>query len=214
MVKIDNRSSTAVRCLERAWKELRRVEPRVPRVVLSVLTSGEQDRRLGYFAPHRWAASGGGTHDVAVHPGLFGNKTELLGTLVHEAAHALLADDRGGCSGAKSQYHRKQFRDVARELGLSCEFVDTRHGWASTGWPDDQVDDRYQSVLRVLDGLPAGTKRQPRSRAAPKATSTPKSGLQPMACACQPPRRIYAAKAIRTSGGVTCERCEQEFVEA
>jgi hypothetical protein len=68
----------------------------VPKAVL-VVASGSEGKRVnwGHFAPHRWQVNGADRHEVLVGgEGLQRGPLEVLGMLLHEAAHGL-AQARG-----------------------------------------------------------------------------------------------------------------------
>ena len=89
-------ASLLVAALEHAWQTIRQRHPDVPEAAL-VVASGSEGKRLnwGHFAPHRWHVNGSDRHEVLVGgEGLQRNPLEVLGTLLHEAAHGL-AQARG-----------------------------------------------------------------------------------------------------------------------
>lgn len=75
--------SHIVRILESAWRELRRVVPDIPAVVLPVLAPRVYSRR-GHFRIDAWRdkTNAGLLHEVAVHPGMFSAPEDLLATLL------------------------------------------------------------------------------------------------------------------------------------
>ena len=84
-------ASLLVAALEHAWQTIRTRHPEVPEAVL-VVASGAEGKRLnlGHFAPHRWQVAGADRHEVLVGgEGLQRGPLEVLGTLLHEAAHGL-----------------------------------------------------------------------------------------------------------------------------
>ena len=84
-------ASLLLAALEHAWTTIRTRHPDVPDVVL-VIASGSEGKRLnlGHFAPHRWQVNGADRHEVLVSgEGLQRGPIEVLGTLLHEAAHGL-----------------------------------------------------------------------------------------------------------------------------
>jgi hypothetical protein len=117
-----------------------------------VLTASTRQTIQGHFAPCAWRA---GTdkqgHELAIAPHLFDTPKELLGTLLHEAAHGLLFEWglNGGC-GPDGYYHREEFRNVGRKLGLTCEFSNRRYGWNMTCWPNNTVPGRYRAIAALL----------------------------------------------------------------
>jgi hypothetical protein len=84
-------ASLLVAALEHAWQTIRSRHPEVPEAVL-IVASGSQGKRLnlGHFAPHRWQVAGADRHEVLVGgEGLQRGPNDVLGTLLHEAAHGL-----------------------------------------------------------------------------------------------------------------------------
>ena len=166
--------------------------------------------RLGHFAPSRWHAKPDGSHEVALHPGLFHEPSDLLLVLLHEAAHGLLLDVNGGCSST-GYYHRKEFRDQCLRLDLCCKWVDTRHGWNLTRWPEGGVPQRYKAVLAYL--------REQHSMAATERVCVPEQigaalpapGRLKLACSCHSERIIYVAKSVAERGSIRCELCQGVF---
>src|SRR5262245_24511752 len=132
---IQTRNSEAATSLEKAWLQLRRLHPRIPAVVILVLSAGDRGRKRGHFRGSSWQYSRERqAHEVAVNPALFASPEDLLATLLHEAAHAVLHKEGGGVSGR--YYHLQAFRDASRKFGLECAFHNTRYGWTRTYWPD------------------------------------------------------------------------------
>ena len=73
----------------------------------------------------------------------------MLGTLLHEAAHAL-ADARGITDTSRQgRYHNKKYALLAAELGLEVA-EDSRFGWTVTTVPAATAE-RYASQLAALD---------------------------------------------------------------
>ena len=129
--------------LETAWSQLRGMIPGLPAVVLLVLSAREY-RRRGHFATEAWRKRRDRDllHEVAVHPGMFECPEDLLLTILHEAAHAVLGEGRRvgdhHCCGVSltGYYHRKEFRDAAEQLGLAVHFWNRRYGFSvTTGRP-------------------------------------------------------------------------------
>jgi hypothetical protein len=140
---------------------IRKIQPSLPEVVVVIMASGRR-RKMGHFCGSVWrtrAIESG--HEVAVNPRLFDTPEELLGTLLHEAAHALLFEwgMNGGC-GPDGFYHREEFRNVCRKLGLQCVFNNKRYGYNATRWPKGRVPAEYRRVLEILrKDLPWGLKK-------------------------------------------------------
>src|SRR5215218_3534902 len=105
----DGAASVLVAALEHAWQRIRSRHPEVPEAVL-VVASGAEGKRLnlGHFAPHRWHVNGADRHEVLVGgEGLQRGPVDVLGTLLHEAAHGL-AQARGiQDTSRQGRYHNR-----------------------------------------------------------------------------------------------------------
>ena len=140
--RIRYRASQATQGLEQTWELLRTLIPKLPPAVVVVLNTSSRRRKLGDFTPSVWRyRHEKNVHEIGISPDLFHTPEEVLCTLLHEAAHAVLfARDRhspqhiAGC-GPDGYYHRKEFRDTCRDLGLECLFKNRRYGWCLTQWP-------------------------------------------------------------------------------
>ena len=211
---VARRGSLAANVIESAWANLQRIDPRIPDVVVVILPAEARPSKKGHFGPCRWRSdSAAGAHELAVSPSLFADPTSLLATLVHEAAHAVLTnigDRNGGCAGKGHYYHRKEFRDVCKALGLDCFFRNTRYGWTSTGWPEAGVDPRYRVILEFLrKKIPAGGGLHVPTAVQPQPL--PPSGRIRLACSCKNARSIYVGRAVSAAGAITCGVRKKEF---
>ena len=147
-------ASTLVATLERAWQSIVGHHPEVPEVVVVVAPgSGGRDLKLGHFAAGRWEVEGNERCELLVGAeGLRYGSLDVLGTLLHEAAHGLgwtrgvVDTSRGG------RYHNRRYKLLAEEVGLAVAQV------GSIGWSDTTVVDatarRYRATL-------AGHRRRP-----------------------------------------------------
>jgi hypothetical protein len=213
--RVDKRGPLSTEILERAWMRLRRLIPGLPPAVMLPMDAAGRRRQWGHFAPSTWQVRGPKhAHEVAINPMLFSAPDALLATLIHEAAHALLyATAPSGCPvggvSADGYYHRREFRDACRTLGLDCRYLNGRYGWTLTYWPDTGVPARYARVLALLARLPLGGGRGVPRRV--QGRSTPASGQARLQCACEPTRAIYVAKAQAGRGGIVCTFCQSEF---
>lgn len=206
--QITKRSSAATKALQNAWERLRRLHPSIPSAVVILIDARGRTGKLGLFAHSSWRVKKARAHEVAISPLLFKDPKQVLSTLLHEAAHAMLwKKHRAGMSGR--YYHNKTFRDACRNLGLACDFLHTRYGWTITSWPKGQVPQTYASVLTALRReLPQGAiGPQPIS---PPPRKPPASGLTRLQCRCSPPRTVLVAKRS-LQGPIVCGQCKGEF---
>jgi hypothetical protein len=206
MKHVVTRGSQASKAIENAWGALRLLYPQIPPAVVVVLSARER-RRRGHFAHSAWSAGPGGSHEVAISPALFKDPKAVLATMLHEAGHAILWRSEGGVTGA--YYHRHQFRDVCRDLGLACEFHNTRYGWTRTGWPKTGVPKKYDPIIRSLaGGLPEGAAGSLPGKVKPGRL--PPKGLIRLRCKCRFPRTILVSKRS-LPGAIHCGTCGREF---
>jgi hypothetical protein len=190
-------SSHLLEVLEEAWSDLRDLIAGLPPAVLLVLSAREY-RRRGHFAREAWRKRREEEllHEVAVHPGMFEAPDDLLITILHEAAHALLWESRKDgdqhCCGVSlsGYYHRREFRDAAVALGLKVHFLNRRYGFCVTTWPAAGVPDRYRAVLAALARFAVVATQQLPRHAAPAGVKRQVPWLL-VRCACSPRRVLH-----------------------
>lgn len=222
-------SSPIVAALEATWAAIQARHPEIPDVVL-VLASGSVGMprgvlRLGHFAAMRWHHTHPGTGqqlpEVFVGgEGLARGAVAVLGTLLHEATHAL-AHVRGvqDCS-RQGRYHNRRFQVLAGELGLEVSQVPAI-GWSDTHVPAATVADyvaqldRLGAALvlhRYAEGSPetaGGTGDDDSDDEQDDADAAPARASSVAQCAC--PRRITVARAVLALGPITCGVCGENF---
>jgi hypothetical protein len=129
-------------------------------------------------------------------------EARVLGTLLHEAAHALASvrgikdTSRGG------RYHNVRYRGLAEEVGLSCATCE--HGWCFTGPTDETMRD-YAAELGALRLALVGF-RAPESAGAKRKKGV--SGWLKATCGC---RSIRVARATFEMGEIECVACGESF---
>lgn len=202
----DPAASLVVAVLERAWTAIHARHPDVPTAVL-VVASGASGRQLtlGHFAAGRWHAA---TSDEAQAEVLVGGEglgrgpAEVLGTLLHEAAHGLAHTRRIQDTSRGGRYHNRRYAALAREVGLDVANVHPI-GWSATTVPAATAAPLRPGARRhgaePAPVAPTGTAFQP--------------GREPdlLACTCACPRRIRAAPATLAGAPIVCTACAQPF---
>ncbi len=201
-----NAASVLVAALERAWTQIRRRHPQVPEVVMAV-ASGSVGRRgelkLGHFADRRWTVATAERPELFVGgEGLAAGAVEVLGTLLHEAAHGLAAARGVQDTSRQGRYHNRRYATLAGELGLTVQRAGAR-GWTATAVPAETtavyaaaVDDLGRAlVLWRRAEHPSGGKRA--------------SNLLAAVCGCG--RRIRASRSTLAEAPVLCGRCGGPF---
>jgi hypothetical protein len=204
--------------LETTWSRLREIIPGLPQVIMLVLSAREH-RRRGHFVGDAWLKRRQRDllHEVAVHPGMFGSPADLLNTILHEAAHAILWDNRKEgdrhCGGVSlhGYYHRREFRKMAEQLGLKVHFLNRRYGHCVTTWPAAGVPAQYESVLHTLEqftvvaseSLPQVVVPEPPKKQSPWLVA---------GCACSPQRLLRCPRGEMQRGGIECRVCGELFL--
>jgi hypothetical protein len=104
---------------------------------------------LGHFAAARWQVNGQRRAEVLVSgEGLQRGARDVLGTLLHEAAHGL-ADIRGvKDTSRQGRYHNLKYARLAGEVGLDVA-CDPATGWSQTTVPE-ALAEAYADVLTDL----------------------------------------------------------------
>ncbi len=201
-----NAASVLVAALEHTWMAIRARHPQVPEVVMAV-ASGSVGRRgdlkLGHFADRRWRVATAERPELFVGgEGLAAGAVEVLGTLLHEAAHGLAATRGVQDTSRQGRYHNRRYAALAGELGLTVQRAGSR-GWTATQVPaetatvyDAVVDDLARALVLWRRAEHPG----PGKRA---------SNLLAAVCGCG--RRIRAARSTLAQAPVLCGRCGGPF---
>ena len=199
--------SRVLRVLEDTWQAIRVLHPQIPAVVIIIAsgTDGKQ-ARWGHHAPKRWHVGLDERTEIMISgEGLRRDTLSVLGTLLHEAAHALAAA-RGICDTSRQgRYHNKKFKTHAGELGITVEH-DTRLGWSITTVPDTTAA-AYERQLAAL--AIAMTLWRIDEHNGPTGTTRRSTNLTAAACPCG--RSIRAAASTLAEAPVICGACDGTF---
>lgn len=208
--------------LAKVWDAIRCQHPEVPSVVLLAAPNPHGHRGvLGHFAALRWQALSGAAgkhlHEVVVVAEHLNRSAEdVVGTLLHEAAHALNFE-RGVKDCSRSQYHNQHFKAAAEEIGLSVDQV-PHYGFARTAMlPVTAM--RYASETAGLSVVLMHRREFALPSAPPGggAGATPGSDApaekggryKKASCAC--PFNIRVARATMEATVIRCESCGEPF---
>jgi len=198
--------SGLVAVLERSWEAIRERCGEVPEVVVVVVAAGSEGKglKLGHFAASRWHLDGAQRAEVLVGgEGLRRGAVDVLGTLLHEAAHGL-AQVRGVRDTSRGgRYHNRRYRSVAEELGL--EVVETPPiGWSGTTVPPAMVAAYKGAVAELDEALVLWRVAEQRGGRGSRSRNLP-------VCVCGCPRRIRVAAATLDLAPIVCGACDQPF---
>ena len=200
-------ASACVAAMERAWTAIRVCHPEVPEVVV-VLGAGSEARRglfkLGHFAAARWQVADQRRPEVLVSgEGLRRGARDVLGTLLHEAAHGL-ADARGvKDTSRQGRYHNLKYARLAGEVGLEVA-CDPGTGWSQTTVPDALAE----AYADVLAGLDAALRLW---RYAERQLPASSGSRNLLACQCSCGRKLRAARATLEQAPIWCGACDEPF---
>ena len=199
-------ASQILKVLEDTWLEIRRGHPEIPAAVIIIAsgTDGKQTR-LGHHAPGRWTVAGEQRPEIMISgEGLRRSAREVLGTLLHEAAHAL-AHARGiKDTSRQGRYHNKHFKTCAEELGLTVEH-DDRNGWSAS-----TITSLTQTAYaRQLDALSEAMTMWRHGETSTGPTTRRNTNLIAAACPCG--RSIRVAASTLAEAPITCQACDGDF---
>ncbi len=200
-------ASRLLKVLEDIWLEIRRWHPEIPPAVI-IIASGTEGKqaRLGHHAPGRWNVAGQQYAEIMISgEGLRRTPKDVLGTLLHEAAHAL-AHERGiQDTSRQGRYHNKYFKTHAEQLGLTVEH-DNRFGWsAATITPATEF--AYARQLRDLAQAMTMWRHGETTTTGPTARRN--TNLIAAVCPCG--RSIRVAASTLAEAPITCQACDGDF---
>lgn len=194
--------------LEDAWQAIRRHHPQIPPVVIIIASGGNgRQRAYGHHAPQRWHAAGTDRTEIMISgEGLTRDAASVLGTLLHEAAHALAAARNIRDTSRQGRYHNQKYKTCAEELGITVEH-DQRIGWSITTVPEATAR-RYAVQIAAL------TEAMTLWRHAEQQTTRGSNGGRStnlLAACCPCGRLIRIAASTLAAAPVICAACDGKF---
>jgi hypothetical protein len=198
-------ASRLLKVLEDIWLEIRRWHPEIPPAVI-IIASGTEGKqaRLGHHAPGRWNVAGQQYAEIMISgEGLRRTPKEVLGTLLHEAAHAL-AHERGiKDTSRQGRYHNKHFKTCAEQLGLAVEH-DDRNGWSASKIT-------HAAEQAYADQLTALAEAMTMWRRDETTGPTIRRNTNLIAAICPCGRSIRVAASTLAEAPITCQACGEDF---
>ncbi len=205
--------SGVVQALERAWWAIRERHKDVPAAVILV-GPGDSKRGLvwGHFSPSRWAQKVAGktrnAHEIMISgESLRRPAAETIGTLLHEAAHALAEARSIKDTSRGHRYHNRRYKALAEELGLDVELLE-KIGWSGTTMRPATV----KLYAAEIDGLHQAQQKMLlafRQQAAIQEEKPPRASRVKLVCSCE--RAISVAPGVADEGPILCGLCEEPF---
>jgi hypothetical protein len=203
-------SPRLVTALDRTWAAIMGRHADVPAVVIALGSGSGNGLRLklGHFAVDRWQRADGRLPELFVGgEGLAKGARDVLGTLLHEAAHGVASVREIQDTSRQGRFHNTRYRALAEELGLAVAKADSI-GWSNTTVPD-ATSVLYRAELRRLgDALVAFRRVEPGSRG---GRTNSNNGVSAR-CGCD--RRIRVAGSVLEVGPITCGLCGTDFEAA
>jgi hypothetical protein len=199
-------ASRILKVLEDIWMEIRRRHPEIPQAVIIIASGTDRKQtRFGHHAPGRWTVAGEQRPEIMISgEGLRRTPREVLGTLLHEAAHALAFERGIKDTSRQGRYHNKQFKTLAEELGLTTEH-DDRIGWSVT----TVTDPTARGYAAHLDTLTAAMTLWRHGETPTGPTTRRNTNLIAAACSCG--RNIRIAASTLAEAPITCQACNGHF---
>ena len=208
--------------LARVWATIRRHHPEVPEVMLLAVPNPHGNRGvLGHFAALRWKprseSAGKRIHEVVVvAEHMDRTAEEIVGTLLHEAAHALNFE-RGIRDCSRSQYHNQHFKEAAEQLGMTVEQV-PHYGYAKTAMTPDTamryaVETAGLSLVLMHRSFEATIPgKLDAGGATPTGVADKRdAGGRYKKAACTCPFNIRVSRKVMTTTVIRCETCGDAF---
>jgi hypothetical protein len=198
-------SSTLVRALEDTWHTITTRHPQIPPAVI-IIASGTEGKhpKWGHHAPERWRVNDDDRTEIMVSgEGLQRTPRQVLGTLLHEAAHALAYTRGIKDTSRQGRYHNKKYAQLAEELGIDIA-KDDKLGWTITSVPNSTIED-YADEIHTLSTAMTLWRR------AEITGGTTKRNSNLIAATCPCGRTIRIAKSTLEDAPVICGACGSEF---
>jgi len=206
-------TSIILAALEQAWEKIRKQHKDVPAAILVVASGskkGSNSLTLGHYAEGRWATKRGKkptTPEVLISgEGFQRSGVEVLGTLLHEAAHGMAATRGVQDTSRGGRYHNQIFRQLAEELGLKVEQDGTR-GWSYTEVPP-ATQKRWKETIKNLNKA-IKTFRFAEKGPGKKKKSENRQLLA--VCRCKPKTKIRLSRAAYEKADIVCWACSYPF---
>jgi hypothetical protein len=206
--------------LEDAWNAIRANHPEIPHavVIIGAGTGNGQPAKWGHYDSLRWQRTTTTTttddndNTVAARyseilvagEGLTRPTKDVMGTLLHEAAHALADVHNIRETSRQGRWHNKHFAELATTVGLT-PFKDNKVGYG-TEIPDITVGRYADTIAALADAI--AIFRHPEVEK-PKKKRDNSNNPIPMECDC--PRKIKVAPTVADAGPIICDVCNHAF---
>jgi hypothetical protein len=138
--------------------------------------------------------------------GLQRGPVDVLGTLLHEAAHGLACGRSIQDTSRQGRYHNRRYATLAHELGLEVASIQPI-GWSATTVPTQTANAYAGQVEELAAALVLWRRHEHRIGPGPRSRN-----LLAATCGCG--RRIRVARATLAQAPILCGACEEPFEPA
>jgi hypothetical protein len=182
-------------------------------VIIIASGTGGRDAKWGHFDPQRWTVHTTGTlAEILISgEGLRRHPRDVLGTLLHEAAHALAAARGIKDTSRQHRYHNRHYKTLAEELGLAVDHHSTI-GWSLTTVLDPTADAYARWLVKLHVAMTLWRHDEYKATTGTgtgNGTGTRTHNLIAAACPCG--RSIRIAATTLAAAPVTCGACDGDF---
>lgn len=198
--------SAVVRVLEDLWATMRARHGELPPVVIIIASGTDRKQHVwGYHAPGRWHTGTEQRAEIMISgEGLRREPADVLGVLLHEAAHALATARGIKDTSRQGRYHNTKYKALAEELGIAVAF-DPAIGWSFTTVPGTTTGTYKDQLAALHDAM---TLWRTDETLIP-ATQRRNSNLLAATCPCG--RTIRAAASTLAEADILCTACGDPF---
>ena len=197
--------SAVVAVLEDIWAMIRARHGQVPPVVIIIASGTERKHAVwGHHAPGRWHVNHEQRAEIMISgEGLRREPADVLGVLLHEAAHAL-ADVRGiKDTSRQGRYHNTKYKALAEELGLAVQ-SHPAIGWSLTTVPGPTIEAYKDQLVALQDAMTLW-------RTDETQIPAPRRNSNLIAAICPCGRSIRAAASTLAEAPIVCTACGEPF---
>lgn len=196
---IDTPMKPVLDAVNAAFRSIRTLHPEVPNAVLVIGTSSTKVH--GHFHAGTWDGKTAVNEIMLSGESLKRGADAVLGTLIHECAHALASARGIKDTSRQGRFHNKRFKALGEEMGLEL-LEDKSIGWSLTTLPKATAV-LYKAELREL-AKALKTYRIPVVSAVKVKTTVR------VDCSC---RGVTVPISFYEQGDFTCTICHEPFVD-
>lgn len=158
-------------------------------------------RMLRHAMLLRWEAAASLSEVLITGDGLAGSAADVMGTLVHEAAHAIAFQRGIKDTSRQARYHNGRFEAIAEELGLDVS-RDPGWGWCRTALSNRTAVSYRDTLAELARALRAAGEHQLHPLPPDRGGGRTRVGLL---CECGPRHRT--GRTVSTVRGAICAVC-------